>query len=168
MELKTSQTDFLDCTQIILVNSIVIYGPPQQESFKQKKSSEVDKSVKYVYRFGALKFQKGNRSGTKGGRGGRKGCQIILGKTAGRMCCVDGHTYVYTCTYGGSRVLTTIRMCPCLLPVLRPRPRSGIQCNKTASPLTSRSLDRQKLLIFISDLDIRTLFRSRCTNILLS
>lgn len=50
----------------------------------------------------------------EGGRGGGRERRIILGKTADRACCIGGFTRVRG---RGSRVLTTIRMCPCLLPV---------------------------------------------------
>lgn len=109
----------------------------KRESLKGAKPGVGSQDHKACTRFDVLKFPSVNR-----GVGRGEGWEIILGKTADRVCCVDGHTYLYTCTYGGSRVLTTIRMCPCLLPVPRPRSRSGIQCNKTASPLTGRSFDR--------------------------
>lgn len=64
---------------------------------------------------------------------GNAGRGIILGKAAARVCAAwtDARTFTRV-RIGGSRVLTTIRMCPCLLPVPRPCSCSGIQRNKTA------------------------------------
>lgn len=80
--------------------------------------------------------------------GGDEGRGIILGKAArfSHVCanCVwtDARTFTRGHVHiGGSRVLTTIRMCPCLLPVPRPCSCSGIQRNKTACVSIDRSFD---------------------------